>query len=540
MKRIIALLLCMAAALSLFGCAGNRSSAYVPTGNALTPEDGETPTSPTEEEKGEQSLTLAYYADRSLNPYQCTDFTNRTLFSFLYQGLFSVDRDGNVEAVLCKRYTVSEDMRTYTFYPNTSATFSDGSHLTAEDVEASLLAASTSEYYKGRFSHVDSIAATQGGGVTIRLDTAYENLPLLLDIPITKASNVNSIRPLGTGPYEFASTVGGLRLHKRTQWWCEADLVVYADAIDLVAAENNAYIRDQFEFYVVGVVCADPCTDTYADYRCDYELWDCENGMFLYLGCNMYSKVFENATLRSALTYAIDREKIATEYYRGFGQPASLPLSPGSPWYNENLAEDYAYDPDKFSQAVTASGMAGKEITLLVNSDDSLRTRVANVIAEMLAAGGLKVTVVAESTKSYTESYKQGLFDLYLGQTKLSPNMDLSSFFAPWGGLSYCGMDDGAIYAMCLESLENSGNYYTLSQMVMNDGRLCPVLFGCYAIYADRGLFSNLAPARDNVFYYSIGTSASDVQYTTDVEDPTIPEETTEETTGETTEETEG
>ena len=58
---------------------------------------------------------------------------------------------------------------------------------------------------------------------------------------------------------------------------------------------------------------------------------------------------------------------------------------------------------------------------------------------------------------------------------------------------------------MCNEALGNHGNFYTLHQNVMDDGRLCPILFRSYAIYATRGLLTGLTPARDNVFYYSLG-----------------------------------
>ena len=39
----------------------------------------------------------------------------------------------------------------------------------------------------------------------------------------------------------------------------------------------------------------------------------------------------------------------------------------------------------------------------------------------------------------------------------------------------------------------------------MEDGRLCPILFGSYAIYATRGLLTWLNPSRAQIFYYSLG-----------------------------------
>ena len=83
--------------------------------------------------------------------------------------------------------------------------------------------------------------------------------------------------------------------------------------------------------------------------------------------------------------------------------------------------------------------------------------------------------------------------------------MDLTAFFHETGALSYGGVDDAAAYALCLQALENYGNYYTLHKTIMDQGLICPVLFRSYAVYADRGLLTSLTPSRDNIFYYSIG-----------------------------------
>lgn len=504
MKRFLSILLCAALSLGLFGC-GSGGSAYTPTGDGLTWDEDYTgaATAPTVDGSA-QEVTLTYYRSKTVNPYSCTDFTNRALFSLIYQSLFIVDRSYNIQPMLCKNYAVSEDMKTWTFYPE-AATFSDGATLTAADVAASLTAARESDVYKGRFTHVKTVTA-EGDRVVITLDTPYENLPLLLDIPIVKQGQVAHDRPLGTGPYALdeSGTAGVLR--RRDNWWCKADMTVTAQSIALIEAEDNAQIRDSFEFFDLSLVCADPGSDKYADYRCDYELWDIENNIFLYLGCNMASTVFSNPQVRSALTYAIDRDTLAANYYRGFARSASLPASPLSPYYNDTLAGKYAYDGgEKFKKAVQDAQLTGETIILLVNSDDSLRTRVAKDIAEGLRESGLLVEVSALATSDYSYALNTGAYDLYLGQTRLSNNMDLSAFFSSSGSLSYGDIDDVAMYTLCTEALANHGNFYTLHQNVMNDGRLCPILLRSYAVYATRGLLTGLTPARDNIFYYTLG-----------------------------------
>lgn len=508
MRRVTAILIAMLLILSLL-CGCNQQDAYVPTGNGL---EGEGTLPPNlEQEQKEQTLSLAYHPGKTLNPYSCADYTNRALFSLLYQGLFTVDKDYNVEPVLCRKFWVSQDMKTYIFYPE-AAKFSDGATLTAADVAASLEAARTGPVYSGRLSRVQSISLSGDGGVRVELSTAHENLPLLLDIPILRASQVEADFPAGTGPYALETGTAGRWLRLRLDWWCQADPPVSAEKIPLVSVSSAKNIRDRFELGNVGVVCANPGAESYVDFRSDSDLWDCESGIFLYIGCRAKSGVFSNEAVRQALTHAIDRATIAREYYRTFAQAATLPASPNSPVYNDALAAQYGYDAEIFRAALAAEGMEGKSVVLLVNSADGRRTRVAQAIAAMLAECSLEVTLRAVSGDEYTQALRNGNFDLHLGQTMLSPNMDLSAFFNSEGALNYGGMSDAGIYSLCQDALANSGNYTALHQAVMEDAMLCPVAFLSYAVYAQPGLVEDFTPARDCIFYYSLGKTLEQIR----------------------------
>lgn len=512
MKRIIAGVVCLLLTASLLGCTGE--SEYVPSGGGLATEPDATGGATQPSVGAEQTLCLAYYPTQPLNPLKCPDYTNRTVLGLVYQGLFATDRGYDVWPVLCGSYAISEDMCTHVFSVAENATFSDGAHVTAADVIASLNAAKEGEIYGSRFFHIASMEATADNKVKIVTSIAMENLPILLDIPILKAAQVAAERPLGTGPYVLESTAGGLRLRRRTDWWCRStNLMATASAISLVPAQDNSQIRDEFEFADVGLVCADPGSDSYADYRCDYELWDCESGMMLYLACNRESDLFSNEKLCAALTYAIDRKALAEEFYRGFAWPATLPASPQSPCYSSGLARKYAYDPEKFAKAIADAGATGMSVTLLVNADDSLRLRVTRRIADMLEAGGLFVELKQCDSDSFQNELFKREYDLYIAQTKLSPNMDLTQFFYIWGSLSYGAMDDAGTYSLCMEALANQGNYYNLHKKIMDEGRLCPILFKSYGVYATRGLLTDLEPSRDNVFFYTIGEqTVQDIQ----------------------------
>ena len=513
MKKIALLL---ALVLLLTGCASEK--AYIPTGDGLADVAPPTtaPTEPDVEAPGglfatAASFTLAYYPDEGFNPYDCLNINNRMLFSLLYQSLFTTDSNYRVEPQLCQSYTVTEDLTTY-YFTLAQATFADGTALTAMDVVESLKEAADSDYYEGRFRHIKSITEAEGNRVKIVTDIPMEQLPLLLDIPIVKYGQSQELMPQGTGPYVLQDTPEGAELVRRENWWTDVKVPLTAKRISLMVGQNPTQIRDEFEFGDVGISTADPGSASYAAYRCDYELWDADTGIFLYLGCNIRSKVFSQAQVRVALSYAIDRQSLLSGCYNGFGTAVTLPAVPSSPFYDLTLARQVSYDPTKLQEALAESSLTGRTVKLLVNKTDSIRLQAARKIAQMLTDCGLNVEMLECNYTDYRAVLRDGTFDLYLGQTKLSPNMDLSEFFREDGNLSWGGMANATCLDMCEEALENSGNYYNLHQMVLRNGQLIPVLFRTYAVYSDRGLSADMEPSRDNVFYYSMGRSLSEVR----------------------------
>lgn len=526
MKRITALLLVLTLLCGLLaGCGKPEEEAYIPTGNALVME-GDDPNDYILHEEKVQEFSLAYYPDRSMNPLIGVNITNRVLMSLIYQGLFAVDSNNNATPILCGRWQVAPDNRTYVFYLEENAYFSDGTPVTPQDVLATYQAAKAGGYYKGRFTHIHSFDLKDDGGIVVFLDTPMSDLPMLLDIPILKASEVEAELPVGSGPYIFEDALTGIHLRRDPNWWCKTTIAAYADSIPLVEVSSQEQVRDEFQFGDLGLAIANPLADSFAEYRCDYELWNMENGVFLYLGVNVtFSDYFEeDNTLRKALTYAIDREGIIRNIYHGLAYPAMLVASPGSRYYNQAMASQYVYDPMKFIDKISnwkpLKDDEGKEkkLILLVNSDDSARLRAARYIAATLTDLGVPCGTMEygnSSNPSFEVVLRANNWDLLLGETKLSPNNDLSEFYRSWGLLNYGGITNKTLLSQTLLALENEGNYYNLLKDVADTASVIPVLFGYYTTYAKRGLFEDLAPSRDNAFYYDLGKTMSGTQIET-------------------------
>ena len=526
MKRFCLLLVCLLC-LSLTACGGAREENLPPETEAAETAAPTAPAETTAPTPG--AFGLAYveeYGDqKGLNPYNCTCTTNRPIISLLYEGLFSLNSHYEAEPVLCDKLAVADNGRTYVFTIKEEARFSDGSELTAWDVQASLNAASDSPYYGRRFAQVAEFSVRDRKTLTVSLYRPYENLPLLLDVPIVKADTVADDIPLGSGPYRM----GDRALERDPSWWQKGQPPLSFDRIPLTLAKSPTEVRDSFEFGGTSLVCVDLNAPSAVGYRCDYELWDCPTTTMVYLGFNLGAGVCADPVFRAGITHIVSREEIIKTIYKGFGSAAFLPCAPDSPFYDEALAANYAYDETAFRTALRSSGVrTGFSGTILVCSADTTRVELAHTLAETLNGYGLKFTVNAVDYSNYLLQLGLGSYDIYVGEVRLPANFDLNEFFRPYGSLSYGGLTNYTLEGLCNDALENSGNYYDLHKQVMDNASICPLLFKSYAIMANRGAIAHLYAGVDSVFHTAGGRTLADatVPYSALIPDPDAPEET--------------
>lgn len=525
MKKFLILLLTLGLLLSACGTkppeTGKESVSLLPD---LDEESTETASVGSDSEE-EVPFGLSYMPQYGLNPYECNVTSNRALFSLLYESLFVVTHDFSASPVLCESFESSGGGTLYQFRLLPNARFSDGSLLTAEDVKASLLAAEESPMYSARLEHISSINILEDGSLEISLDTPYENFALMLDVPILKATTIEASKPVGTGPYRLQ----GQSLVRNTHWWREDHGVLSCDRIPLSAAKESNDLRNHFEFGNTDLIYCDPNSTAAVGYRCDYEVWEAPTTVMHYLGFNLKRGWFTNELFRSAVTYAIDRDAFANEVYNGFAQPSPLPCSPASPFYDEQLAEEYDYAPAKYQEALTASGILtsseyeGYSGIFLVCLDDPARVKLADRICKVLNDSGLSLTVTALEQKQYDEALKNQEFDIYLGEVRLTTNFDLTEFFLGNGDLQYGSIGDSGLITLCADTLANSGSCSELYRQILRSAYICPVAFKSYAIYVTRGKIDNNAPGVDLVFFDGNQARTLADAYKTQREEDTTP-----------------
>ncbi|MCX4350157.1 MAG: ABC transporter substrate-binding protein [Lachnospiraceae bacterium] len=100
-----------------------------------------------------------------------------------------------------------------------------------------------------------------------------------------------------------------------------------------------------------------------------------------------------DARVRQALVYAIDRQKLVDELLKGHGEVVDGFLSSASPFFDEGITP-ISYDPEKAKELLAQAGWDGSQtLRFYVNSGDSTFVNGAQVLVAQWAAVGINVEV---------------------------------------------------------------------------------------------------------------------------------------------------
>ncbi|MDO4323155.1 MAG: ABC transporter substrate-binding protein [Lachnospiraceae bacterium] len=100
-----------------------------------------------------------------------------------------------------------------------------------------------------------------------------------------------------------------------------------------------------------------------------------------------------DARVRQAMLYAIDRNQLVEQLLKGHGEVVDGFLSSASPFYDESI-EPVSYDPEKAKELLDEAGWDGSQtLRFYVNSGDSTFVNGAQVLVAQWAAVGINVEV---------------------------------------------------------------------------------------------------------------------------------------------------
>jgi peptide/nickel transport system substrate-binding protein len=270
----------------------------------------------------------------------------------------------------------------------------------------------------------------------------------LVAIPIIPEGTVGQQKdsPVGSGPFKFVSfdpSQNIVELSGNGEYW-EGAPKIQKLRVKTVTDANSL----QAELQTGGVDVAPNPSNLPPDSvrslggSANLKVEQSDGSNIQYLVFNAESPQLNNAKIRQAIGYAVDREKIVRELLFDQAKIAHSILPDKSWAYSPGT--EYKYDPARARQLLQEAGYKGEPIVFKYSSGNAYVNNYAQVIQNSLTEVGITVQIETLEVNTIRTQLAQGGFQMYTG-IWIGGNQDpifLRDLFAtnkiPGGNVSCC------------------------------------------------------------------------------------------------------
>lgn len=389
------------------------------------------------------SITIATLGDaQTINPLSVNETEGTWRAKQLFDQLIDLDLVTlEPVAAIADSWEVSDDALTYTFHLNPAVTFSDGTPLTAADIEFTMTAMVTPEVASPHYNYYAQIAGAEAfyagdaesiEGIevvddhTIQITLSQPNSAWLSTLvtcrPLPKhllegKDLVNDPffqAPIGAGAFAFESweigqqykAVRNPHYYREGQPYLDEYVhLVRADAQTLVlefqtdAVDASAFVppTSAGEVEAVGNYIVEVKPPGY-----DVNGWNFGAGN---------KEELADPRVRRAIALAIDAEAFVSDFLLGLGSVAVGPIPPNTWAYNSAL-EPIPYDPEQAKALLEEAGVSDLTVRLTTNAGNKMREDWVTFTQQSLEEIGIGTQPDVKEWAQVVEDGTRGTFEL--------------------------------------------------------------------------------------------------------------------------------
>ena len=375
---------------------------------------------------------------KTFHPLLASDEASETIRYLTGGVLIRVNRrTQDLEPELADSWKVSPDSRSIAFHIRRGVLFSDGTPFTAQDVAYTMqsvtdpaLHSAVGESFTAGGAATKAVAAGEDA-VTITFSSPLANMEKLFD-QLSILSAKSPLKEKATlGPFVIASRQAGAEvlLKRNPNYWKRdksGKKLPYLDAVRLYIQQNREIEATRFnrgEIHLMNrmdpeifdrLAASNPATARDAGPSTDVDfLW-----FNLAPGAPLpaFKKDwFGSRDFRLAISQAINRADMCKVIYRGHAAPALGPFSAANKFWFDARLKPQVFDPAAALKLLAQAGFTKKDGTLrdkqgnavefsvITNSGNKPRERMAALIQQDLEAIGIKLNIVTLDFPSLIE-----------------------------------------------------------------------------------------------------------------------------------------
>ena len=340
----------------------------------------------------------------------------------------------------------STDPTTFVLNIRPGVTFHDGTPLDAEAVKFNIERnkSDPKSNIKADLATVASVEATGPMQVTLKLNTPDAAMPgilsdragMMVSPTALKASAGSNVArtPVGAGAYAFVSWADGERIViKRNEKYWKANRP-YPDGIEFaIIQELTTGVRSVTAGQNDLIYQLPPRQKAVVERANNLKI---VNGPTLYvfqIFLNWAKPPFDDARVRKAFNFAIDREAFVKAALAGLAEPAYMNL-PKSHWaYDKSVAELYPYNPETARKLLAEAGFKEGTVIEIGGYPDQDSVQRQEILIEQFRKAGIGVRFinapVAEASAAFFGPEKRGSGLLAAWTGRPDPSLTYSLMF---------------------------------------------------------------------------------------------------------------
>ncbi len=357
-----------------------------------------------------------------------------------------VDGTATLIPSLCTEYKVSEDGLTYDFTLREGIVFSNGSTLTASDVQYSferllilanqntdipLEVAGAQDVMDKKTEVLAGFQVKDDTHFSVTLNAANAGFPAELSSPamsvvdkesMTDGFGTDPAAMIGTGPYRVTEWVTNdhYTLEYNDKYWGTEPSVkkVIVRVVEDVNTQNLMFQNGELDLIDLQNQDVIVVESQYKSTMADRIISVPHVGM-TFLTLNENNEFLKDVRVRRAIGMAIDVDLFITALYNG-DAIRQAGIIPTGVWGHNDALECFTYDPEGakalLAEAGYAEGQVSFELSLDEKTNSETQKTVYQEISRMLEQVGIKATVKSYDHAAFLDFRGSGKMDAFLGR----------------------------------------------------------------------------------------------------------------------------
>ena len=385
--------------------------------------------------------------------------TDKRYYNLYAENMLYMDEAGKFHPFLAERWDIAHDGKSIVFHLRRDVKFQDGTTFNADAVKFNLDRLLDPKVLAPAARWVTEIQSVDVvNEYTVRVNLKLKSGVVLSMLAVEPGSMMSptaikakgadfSRSPVGTGPFQIVSWSGNeIKAERNPNYWRKAKdgkPLPYLDKVEITNVVSSPIRLMELQSGNAQLIDGLEPKDLEKINK-NVKLAVMKGGVSVtqLLSFNLTRPPFNNADLRRAVAYAINREAIQKVVSLGMGGGVLTGFEPSTTWVYDKSLRGHRHDIAKAREYYAKSGYKGTLVLSAIQREPDIQ--VAQLLQSMLKSAGMDLKIemserLAWVSKASTRSYDLGLSTNSIARP--DPDVTYTTYFSAEASKNYSGFD---------------------------------------------------------------------------------------------------